>query len=139
MKIKKQIEPKILLQIFYYFLRSPSPEKCDSPARSESPCAFPPDANDDYTSTDSDDASPKRIGEILAKLDETPPKSTTETQRQISTARWTPGKERVMCALWEEEPHLYNSEHADYRNTHRRRQTLRRIAAAIDVEGIDGM
>lgn len=63
--------------------------------------------------------------------------SSPKTPRKVSSRVWTDAKEQLLCTLWEDEPHLYDSKHPDYRRTSVRTQTFRRIAAQLDMEGIE--
>lgn len=49
--------------------------------------------------------------------------------------RWDDMKEQKLCRLWAEEQNLYDSTCKDYRNQIKRQASLRKLAAALDVEG----
>ena len=63
--------------------------------------------------------------------DETPPETPKKNRR-----KWTDKKVQQLCTLWEDEPQLYDSKHADYRKTNVRAKTYQRIAAALNMEGM---
>jgi hypothetical protein len=49
--------------------------------------------------------------------------------------KWTPRKEALLANMWEDEPHLYDSTDREYRDTHKRRDTLLRFSAALNMSG----
>ena len=52
-----------------------------------------------------------------------------------STRKWTPKKEALLCSLWEDETHMYDMQHRDYRNRRLRSTTIERFAALLNMEG----
>lgn len=52
-----------------------------------------------------------------------------------SVRKWTLDNERVLCELWEEEDHLYDTTSKDYRNSNKRQRALLRLAAVLNMEG----
>jgi hypothetical protein len=63
--------------------------------------------------------------EELPDLDGTPGK----------VKKWTTEKENLLCQLWEDEPHLYDATNPDYRNTFKRRATIKKFARILDLHG----
>lgn len=48
---------------------------------------------------------------------------------------WTAENEELLVELWEEEEHLYNLRHEDYRDPRKKVLALQRIAAALEMSG----
>ena len=48
---------------------------------------------------------------------------------------WTLDKERHLCMMWREASYMYNSMHEDHRNADKRRRTLQRFGAALNLDG----
>ena len=46
---------------------------------------------------------------------------------------WTPKKEALLCTLWEEEDHLYDSKSDKYKDGDLRRKAMKRFSAALDI------
>ena len=83
--------------------------------------------NLDYT-VDDDAASRKPKG--LPDL--TPEKK--KKKRKVDKI-WTPKKESLLCTLWEEESHLYDSKSEIYKDGDLRRKAMKRFSAALDIPG----
>lgn len=110
----------------------------------------------DYEDEDDDvEDSPSKLTilERLALLEksQTPPKksrdaaaagtskSQTESpevtrKKPPSKKKWTKEKETFMCSLWEDEVHLYDTTHQDYRNQRLREKSMNRICAILDMD-----
>lgn len=53
----------------------------------------------------------------------------------MTSRKWTFERERVLCEMWEEETHLYDSTSHDYRNSHKRQRAFLRMSAGLKLEG----
>lgn len=51
---------------------------------------------------------------------------------------WSAENEELLVQLWEEEEHLYNLRHEDYRDPRKKLISLQRIAAALNMNGKHG-
>lgn len=49
--------------------------------------------------------------------------------------KWTPKKENMLASMWEDEPHLFDPTHRDYRDSVKRKTTLLRFSAALNMTG----
>ena len=113
---------------------------------------YQPETYDELDYADEDDPASLSILERLALLEKahTPPKKTKEaagpskvstpdvgqSSKPKKTKKWTRAKEAEMCSLWEDEVHLYDCRHKDYKNGRRKEQAYNRMSAVLDIDGI---
>jgi hypothetical protein len=72
----------------------------------------------------------------ISPIIDTPVKySNQDNISQAQAKKWTPRKEAMLAGMWEDEPHLYDATERDYRDTHKRKETLQRFAAALNMSG----
>lgn len=64
-----------------------------------------------------------------------PSGSKGQSSKNRRGVNWTPKKESLLCAMWEDEPHLFDLKDPEYRDSHKRRQTIARFSAALDIDG----
>jgi hypothetical protein len=95
------------------------------------------DSSDSQGSKESVDFE-ENFGYVTPQRQESPhPNPTPGIVEEGKTGKkWTPRKEKMLCLLWEDEDHLYNACHVDYRNPAKRKGAMDRIAAALNMEGI---
>lgn len=91
-----------------------------------------PTPDEDFDDNPFDDI----VGFSNRRQREETPEKVQQMEEPKTSKKWTPRKEKTLCLLWEEEGHLYNACHPDYRNSNRRRTTIERIAAGLNMEGI---
>ena len=82
---------------------------------------------------------------LLEKAQTTPPKATAgqstgaspdvPAKQKKPARKWTRAKEAHLCSLWEEESHLYDCKHKDYRNNARKEKAYNRISAILEIDG----
>lgn len=123
--------------------RSLSPPPNRSPARSESPL-FDDCFEDDRRSGSPDSWDDQRsITSTLALL-ETPTKTSSlshvkshpvpSSSGRDKSKRWNINKISLLCSMWEENPHLFDVKHKDYRNKKLRTETIDRFAAILNLD-----
>ena len=59
----------------------------------------------------------------------------TSTPSKKNKKMWTDEREQQLLALWSEERHMYDPEHTRYRDNELRNKALKRMAAALGLEG----
>jgi hypothetical protein len=55
--------------------------------------------------------------------------------KKLPSKKWTFGKEKELCSLWQKETLLYDSSHPDYRNTDKRKEAIDGIGYLMDRDG----
>jgi hypothetical protein len=53
-----------------------------------------------------------------------------------NTRKWSFKKEKTLCSLWQQEPHLYDRDDPDYRNKEKRTEAIDYIATAVGMDGV---
>lgn len=104
-------------------------EEIDKLDKEEYQCHVSDEDDEDEDEDDddrADDSRPRGMPDL------TPPKKSGRKTKKI----WTPKKEALLCSLWEEESHLYDSSSSKYKNKELRMKALKRFSAALDISGI---
>ena len=93
-------------------------------------------------STDLSHANDKSIKEHLSDLNITSPETGDSTDssgdyesRSSGGYKWTSQKIEALCSMWEEEEHLYNPCHPQYRHKKLRAKAHKRMSAALNMSG----
>jgi hypothetical protein len=130
--------------MFHFSPVSPARKRCASPIYSSDSCESEEVTPKKKSRTQKTpegrrarSASPDQLPDDLP--DNLPPiddKYSTPDGKSVGQGkRWTPRKETLLASMWEEEPHLYDSLQHDYKNTYKRKQTLSRFSAALNIPG----
>ena len=82
--------------------------------------------------SDSESPKTKQVEELIDSDNSESPKTTPKKTKP--KRKWTDAKLSKLCALWEDEPHLYDASHPDYRKNNLKIKTVERIAALLDMD-----
>jgi hypothetical protein len=86
----------------------------------------------------SSDQSPSPLLESISKqLAELQKVRKNKSKKKKTSTKWSRKEENLLCTMWAEESHLYDSTVDNYRNSDLRRKALNRIAAALDRDKND--